>query len=113
MNRLQVVIEKALEVTGASNSQAGLRNSNALMNRLQLATGEALEVTGASNNQAGLRNPRVTCQPHAASTGAAIVAAVEVADFQDLLAEIVIMVVGIPVGPADQGDPDNILLLFS
>ena len=79
------------------------------MNHLQVATEEALEVTGVTNNQAGLRNPRAISLRPAALTGAAIAAAVGVADFRDLLAEIEITVeVAIPpVDLAGQEDSDN------
>jgi hypothetical protein len=109
MNYLQVAIGEALEITGVTNNQAGLRN-NAPMNRLQVATEETSEATGVMNRQAGLH--RATPQRHAALT-AAVIAAV-VADFPDLLAEIKTMVAAIPVDPAGRReDPDNILLFFS
>ena len=111
MNHLQVATEEALEATGAMNNQAGLLN-NALMNRLQEETEEALEVTGVMNNQAGLRNLRATSQRHVASTVVAI-AAVGAADFQDLLVEITIAVVAIPVvDSAGREDSDNIFFII-
>jgi hypothetical protein len=113
MNRLQVAIGEALEITGVTNGQPGLR-SNARMNHLQVATGETLAVAGVMNNPAVLHNLRATSLRHAASTGAVIVAAVEVAGSQDHLAEIRIMVVvAIPVvDSADQEDSDNIFFII-